>query len=221
MPAKQKKMNNNQAIKLSSFGLRPYRLSIGFFLMLGMAACSSQGARDAEIAAEESARVATEQEAARVAQQEARQRAEDMQRQREVQAADTARLQAQRERDAEAARLRAEQERQQREEAERREEARLVAIAAAEDQRQEKLDRITELEQQLAAVQAEAGNVRAGNDILQQAIIAAEELLDVLTAEQAKYEDTDADGNPVNPLSKDLIAELEARKDNLVRQAEL
>ena len=48
----------------------------------------------------------------------------------------------------------------------------------------------------------------------------AEELLQMLIAEQSKYENTDANGNTVNPLSKDLIAELEARKNELVRQSQ-
>ena len=48
----------------------------------------------------------------------------------------------------------------------------------------------------------------------------AEELLDVLTTEQAKYERTDDYGNTLEPLAKELIAELEARKDSLVRQAQ-
>ena len=51
-----------------------------------------------------------------------------------------------------------------------------------------------------------------------EAIAVAEQLLDVLTEEQVKYEDTDADGNTVQPLSKELIAELENIKNDLVRQ---
>ena len=61
--------------------------------------------------------------------------------------------------------------------------------------------------------------ILAEAEILQEAILVAEELLDVLTAEQAKYENTDETGNTVEDLAKDLIAELESRKDSLVRQA--
>ena len=39
------------------------------------------------------------------------------------------------------------------------------------------------------------------------------------TDEQDKYENTDAAGNTLEPLAKDLIAELESRKDELLRQS--
>jgi len=54
---------------------------------------------------------------------------------------------------------------------------------------------------------------------LNQAIQAAEQLLTVLSAEQGKYENTDEQGNTVEPLEKELIAELESRKNELMRQA--
>ena len=54
---------------------------------------------------------------------------------------------------------------------------------------------------------------------MQQAIIAAQELLETLNAEVAKYELIDESGNTLEPLAKDMIAELEARKDELVDQA--
>ena len=52
-----------------------------------------------------------------------------------------------------------------------------------------------------------------------QAIETAEELLTALAEEQAKYESTDEAGNTVEPLAKELIAELESVKNELVRQA--
>ena len=190
-------------------------MGICIFLILG--ACSSQAARDAELAAVEATRVASEQESARL---DAEQAAEQ-QRQREMRAAEIAREQAARERQAAIARAEEEAAQRQQDQAEAAEQARLAEIAAAEAQRQEKLDRITELERQLATVQADANNDEAMRRILQEAIEVAEELLDVLTAEQAKYEHTDAAGVPVQPLAKELIAELEQRKDDLVRQASL
>lgn len=190
-------------------------MGICIFLILG--ACSSQAARDAELAAVEATRVASEQESARL---DAEQAAEQ-QRQREMRAAEIAREQAARERQAAIARAEEEAAQRQQDQAEAAEQARLAEIAAAEAQRQEKLDRITELERQIATVQADANNDEAMRRILQEAIEVAEELLDVLTAEQAKYEHTDAAGVPVQPLAKELIAELEQRKDDLVRQASL
>jgi hypothetical protein len=210
----------------------------GVCVLMILGACSSQAARDAELAAVESARVATEQAAAaRVARDQARQSAAEQQRQRELRTLELAREQAQQQRQRELrtlelAREQAQQERElarervrmeaaqrQQEEAELRERERLSAIAAAEAERLEKLDRITELERQIVAVQTNAGDDEAARLILLEAIVVAEELLDVLTAEQAKYENTDVSGNTVQPLAKELIAELQQRKDNLMRQA--
>ena len=56
--------------------------------------------------------------------------------------------------------------------------------------------------------------------VLQEAILVAEEVLEGLTAEQAKYETTDEQGNTIEPLAKDQIAELQARKDDLLRQVQ-
>ncbi|MCH8263873.1 MAG: hypothetical protein IIC10_00635 [Proteobacteria bacterium] len=199
------------------------RALVGICMFLILGACSSQRAREADLAAAEAAGVATQQESARLeaeqARQQARQQAAEQQRQREMRAAEIAREQIERL----AAIARAEEEAAQRRQAaaEAAEQARLAEIAAAEAGRQEKLDRITELERQIATVQADAGNDEAVRQILQEAIEVAEELLEVLTAEQAKYENTDADGIPLEPLAKDLIAELEQRKDDLVRQASL
>ena len=192
----------------------------GVCVLMILGACSSQAARDAELAAVESARVATEQAAAaRVARDQARQSAAEQQRQRELRTLELAREQAQQERELARERVRMEAAQRQQEEAELRERERLSAIAAAEAERLEKLDRITELERQIVAVQTNAGDDEAARLILLEAIVVAEELLDVLTAEQAKYENTDVSGNTVQPLAKELIAELQQRKDNLMRQA--
>ena len=190
-------------------------------LILALGACTSQAAREAELAVIEAERVAVEQEAARIIQEEERLRAIEEQRRREAEATERARIAAeQQRRDEEEARARAEAERLRREEEERREQERLAAVAAAEAERLEKVERIETLEQQIAAIEADTVQDEASMAILQEAILVAEELLEVLTAEQAKYENTDDQGNTVDPLSKDLIAELQARKDNLVRRAQ-
>ena len=44
-------------------------------------------------------------------------------------------------------------------------------------------------------------------------------MLEVLTTEQAKYEDIDESGFTRQPLAKELIMELESRRDELARQA--
>jgi len=77
-----------------------------------------------------------------------------------------------------------------------------------------------QLEQQIAAIQTEADKNDAVSAILQETILVAEELLQVLITEQTKYENTDAEGNTMDLLSKDLIAELEVRKNNLLRQTQ-
>ena len=179
----------------------------------------AQIVRDAEIAEQEAARVAAEQEAARVVAEQERQRAAAMQRQQEAQAAERARLQAQREQAEAESRARAEAERREQEAAERRERERLAAIAAAEAERQQKLDRISQLEAQIAAAETRTESDEERSLVLQQAIVAAEDLLEALSAEQAKYENTDSAGNTAEPLAKDLIADLQARKDSLVEQA--
>ena len=190
-------------------------------LILALGACTSQAAREAELAVIEAERVAVEQEAARIIQEEERLRAIEEQRRREAEATERARIAAeQQRRDEEEARARAEAERLRREEEERREQERLAAVAAAEAERREKVERIETLEQQIAAIEADTVQDEASRAILQEAILVAEELLEVLTAEQAKYENTDDQGNTLEPLSKDLIAELQARKDNLVRRAQ-
>jgi colicin import membrane protein len=192
------------------------RMAPALVLLGVLGACTSQAARVTETAAAEAATAAAAQEAARIAQERERQNALEQQRMREAQAAEQARLAAARERrEAEA-----EAERRRQEEAERSERERLLAIAEAEAERQEKLDRIAQLERQIAAIEPGIGQDEAAIAVLQEAILVAEELLDALAEEQAKYANTDDDGNTVEPLAKELLAELEARKDNLVRQAQ-
>lgn len=188
-------------------------------LMLVLVSCASQAARDAEIAAAEAERVAAEQQAARLVAEQERARAAELQRQRDREAAERARVQAERERQAAAAQARADAERRQREAEEQRERERLAAIAAAEAERQAKVERIAALEQQIASIQAGVTDEVSRTANLAMAIEAAEELLATLSAEQAKYENTDAEGNTLEPLAKELIAELESRKNELLRQA--
>lgn len=195
------------------------RAVIAGLLLATLTACGSQAAREAELAEQEAARVAAEQEAARAVAEQERQQEAELQRRQQAEAEERARLQAARERQEAEARARAEAERREREEAERREQERLAAIAAAEEERRQKLNRISELEAQIARIQEQAADDEGSALVLQQAILAAEELLDALVAEQAKYENTDQSGNTVEPLAKDLIADLQARKDELVEQA--
>lgn len=204
--------------KRGSFRLSAIGRALLISLFALLAACTTQGARDAEMAEQEAARIAAEQEQARVA----RERALAEAREREEQAAARARLQAQR--DAEQARMQAEAEaqaeaeRREREAAQRREQERLAAQAAVEAERRAKLQRIASLEQQIAQIQQQTAQDERQVALLQEAIRAAEELLDVLAAEQEKYDNTDEQGNTLEPLDKELIAELEARKDSLIQQ---
>ncbi len=201
---------------ISSQTLRAARqMCLATMLVVTLGACTSQAAWDAELAAQ----AALEQEAARIEQERERQIAADLQRQLDAEEAERVRLQAERDRETAAARMRAEAEREQREAGESRERARLAAIAAAAAEQQAKLDRIEALQTQIAALQADVRTNENATVLLIEAVQAAEELLEALTAEQAKYENTDAEGNTQMPLEKDLIAELQARKDDLVRRA--
>lgn len=208
-------------LELSEFRLFPIasksRAILVTVAMLTLASCASQGAREAELATVEAERIAMEQEAAQVAVEQERARAAQLQRQREQAEAERARVQAQRDRQLAEAQARAERERQVAEAEEQRE--RLAAIAAVEAQRQEKLDRIAALEQQIASIQTDVVDEESRTASLAQAVEVAEELLVVLEDEQNKYENTDEAGNTLEPLAKDLIAELESRKDELLRQS--
>ncbi len=195
------------------------RLIVVGVLLSALTACSSQSSREAAIAEAEVANMAVEQAAAREAAEIERQRAEAEERRRLAEAEERARRRLAQERQAAEAEARAEAQRLAREQAERAERERQAAIAAARAQRQEKLDRIAALEQQIADIQAGIDSDSKQALIMQQAIAAAEELLAALTAEVAKYELTDESGYTLEPLSKDLIAELETRKEELVEQA--
>ena len=200
------------------------RLAHGRPLVFGvllsvLAACGSQSAREAAVAEAEVANMAAEQAAAREAAEIERQRAEAEERRRLAEVEERERRRLAQVREAAEAEARAEAQRLAREQAERAERERRAAVAAARAERQEKMDRIAALEQQIADSQAEIDSDSEQALIMQQAIAAAEELLAALTAEVAKYELTDESGNTLEPLSKDLIAELEARKDELVGRA--
>ncbi|MBG09689.1 MAG: hypothetical protein CMD92_00830 [Gammaproteobacteria bacterium] len=142
--------------------------------------------------------------------------AEERERRRQAEAEERERRRLVQERQIIEAEARAEGQRLAREEAERE---RRAAIAKARAQRKEKLDRVAALEQRIVEIQAEIGLDSEKASLMQQAITAAVELMDVLTEEVAKYELTDETGNTLEPLAKDLIAELKARKDKLVDQA--
>ena len=119
-------------------------------------------------------------------------------------------------------------ERQAQDEARARAEREQLARAeAAEQQRRadesrqrEQQARIAELEAEIAAARVQTENVTATNGKLEEAIATAEELLDVLAAEQLKYGTADAAGQLAEPLQKDLIADLESVKNTLKREAQ-
>lgn len=204
---------------------------VGMLLALvALGACSSTATMEAEQAAMDQQRVAAEQEAARVAAEEARQQAAAEELQRQARVEEQQRIEADRRQQAELARREAEaraeqerQQRQQREQARLREEQRqreAENLARAERERDEKLARIAELEAQIADMQTNVAATDEANALYQEAILVAEELVNVLAAEQSKYDNVDTQGNLAEPLAKDLIAELEGRKNSLVREAE-
>ena len=185
-------------------------------MLLVLASCASQAATEAEIAAVAAERVAVQREASQLAADQARARSADFQLQRAREAAERIRVEEARELQVAEGRARADAEREQREAAEEEHDRRAVI---AEAERQDRLDRITALEQKIAVIETEVGEEELRVTTLTRAIETAEELLATLAAEQAKYENTDDQGNTVEPLAKELIAELESRKNELVRQA--
>ena len=199
--------------------VRPARQLLSVLLLSTLVACGAESAREAALAEEEAARIAAAQMAALVAAEEERERATERERERIAQAEQRERQRRERELERQQADARAEAERREREDAERRDQERLAAAAAAEAEREEKLERIVLLEAQLATIQAETSADEERALALQQAIQAAEDLLEALADEVAKYESTDETGNTLDPLAKDLIAELEARKNELVERA--
>tara|TARA_B110000858_G_scaffold98931_2_gene113769 strand:- start:2779 stop:3444 length:666 start_codon:yes stop_codon:yes gene_type:complete len=199
------------------------RAVVATLLLLVLASCASQAAKDVEIAAAEAERIAAEQAAEQAAAQVVadRERAREakLQAQRELAAAERARKEELRQQQLAEAKARADAERIEREAIAQAERDRRAAIAAAEAERQGRLDRITALEQQIALAETEVGEEESRVATLTRAIETAEELLATLAEEQAKYENTDEQGETVDPLAKELIAELESRKDELLRQA--
>ena len=197
-----------------------------------LSACNTSLSRNAELAAQGAERTSTQQALARAAQEKEQQRALEEEQVRREAAADRARQdeeerrrtleqEAERQRLVEAERLRIEVEEKQQaaalQQQIRQEELELLAAATAE--RDRKLIRISELENQLNDIQLEVSNSEASISALQAAIEAAEELLQVLTSEQVKYEDINESGYTRQPLAKELIIELESRRDELARQA--
>jgi len=180
-----------------------FRLLIIGLLLTSLVACTSSSQPVVDQAAVlEAQRAAEEAEARRLADERARNEAAEAERLRQqalIQAeAQRAQEQARLERDAQAA-------------AQRRD-------AQAREQAQR--DRIAALEAQIAELRDSTSRVNAANERLEQAVAAAEQLLEALNAEQLKYGNTDAAGQPVDPLDKELIAELEARKDSLKQEAQ-
>lgn len=118
----------------------------------------------------------------------------------------------------EAARQRAqEQARQEAARARELQEAREAQAVARE--REQREARIETLEAELAAMRQRIDQGETANDRMSDAIVAAEELLQMLDSEQQKYEDVDAGGQTRVPLQKGLIAEQEERLDRLVDEA--
>ena len=207
------------------------RIALVLFLTSILGSCGTTLSRNAELAVQDADRTATQQALARAAQEKERQRVlEEEKSRREAaararQAEDEQRRsleqEAEKQRIAEAELLRIEVEEKQRvaalEEQMRQEELELLAAATAE--RDRKLMLVSELENRLNDIQLEVSNSEATISALQAAIAAAEELLEALAIEQVKYEDIDELGFTRQPLSKELIVELESRRDELVRQA--
>lgn len=191
------------------------RAGFAILLLVFLASCASSGAKEAEIAAEQAAVIAAQEEEARIALQQEEMKAAEMQRQREAQEAERRRLQAQAELRAEQERARVEQARLAQEEAQRAAMERQAALAA---QRKAKEDRIAELETLLAEVESATQSDESTTVMLGEAVAVSEDLLDALSAELAKYDETDELGNTVVPLAKERITELETRKNDLMRQ---
>ena len=218
------------ALRDTKFSSKSMR-KIGLLLLFGsiIGACSSNLGRNVDLATQNAERAATQQALARAAQQKEQQRALEEEREREEieiarirqEEAEKAKLEAERQRLAESEQRRFEVEQRRRAEEiaaqlRRQEMEALVAVTAERDG---KLARISELENQLNEIQLEVNNNDEAISALQSAISAAEELLEMLTDEQEKYEDIDAAGFPRTPLAKELLSELESRRDMLTREA--
>ncbi|MFT4885851.1 MAG: colicin import membrane protein [Pseudohongiellaceae bacterium] len=202
------------------------RAVIAILMLMVLASCASNGAREAEIAIQEAEVVAASEASARAAEEAHRESVARMNRQKEEQEAEQVRLQARRDKE-QARRLEVEAEKIKEQETQmlavkaeqQARQAREQKIAAAAARRQAKIERITELESLISRTENNSGADEASVLALNEAINVAEDLLDALAAEQTKYENTDATGNTVEPLAKSLIAELESRKNDLVSRS--
>lgn len=122
-------------------------------------------------------------------------------------------------------RARLEAARQRAQEEARREAARARELQEAREaqaqarEREQREARIEALEAELATIQQRIDQGERANDRMRDAIVAAEELLQMLDSEQQKYDDVDAAGQTSVPLQKELIAEQEERLNRLVEEA--
>jgi hypothetical protein len=209
---------------INTVSLARIRAVIAILMLMVLASCASNGAREAEIALQKAEVVAASEASAKAAQEAHRESVARMNRQKEEQEAEQVRLQERRDKE-QARRVEAEKIKVQ--------EAQLLAakaepqapqareqkIAAAAARRQAKIERITELESLISRTENNSGADEASVLALNKAINVAEDLLDALATEQTKYENTDATGNTIEPLAKSLIAELESRKNDLVSRS--
>ncbi|GEM_PF-195156 len=200
---------------------RQTRFGMALVSALVLASCagtqSDVGPSASQTQAAETMQAQVEQaEAERMAAEEARQQAERRERvlqaevdrlAREEAAAEAAREQA--EREAAQARREAE-ERRRRQQARAEQEAR---IAAQEE-------RINELETQIASYDAMIAEQEETNARLRDAVMAAEDLLRALNVEQEKYDNVDTSGEPIAPLNKARLSELESRTNQLINAAQ-
>ena len=218
------------ALRDTKFSSKSMR-KIGLLLLFGsiIGACSSNVGRNVDLATQNAERAATQQALARAAQQKEQQRALEEEREREEieiarirqEEAEKAKLEAERQRlaESEQRRIEVEQRRRAEEIAAQLRRQEMEALVAVTAERDGKLARISELENQLYEIQLEVNNNDEAISALQSAISAAEELLEMLTKEQEKYEDIDEAGFPRTPLAKELLSELESRRDMLTREA--
>lgn len=210
-----------RATAINGASLARIRAIIAMSMLVVLASCASNGAREAEIALQEAEVIAAQEEAVRLAEQTERQRV--------AQKAEEALLKARRDRviarREEAEKIKAQEAQllaEQAEKVEQERQARQVKeqeVVAAAARRQDKMDRITELESLISRSENDSGIDEASLMALNEAINVAEDLLDALATEQTKYENTDDSGNTVEPLAKGLIAELESRKNDLVSRS--
>jgi hypothetical protein len=197
---------------LSRF-FRVSRCLVLSLLVLLVSACASSATED-RIRSEEAV-FATQQRAEQLAvqTQAAQERTRIAQRQLQ-----NRELQIEQERQAQASRLQEQADEQARVERER---AAAIALEREQAQRREAAQRgrISALEAEIAAASASTQRLSVANARLEQAVQAAQELLEALTSEQSKYTNTNAAGELAEPLDKDGLVELESHKDTLKSEA--